>query len=146
MPVKGVPVVVAALGVLAVFAACSRRSSPEPSKRASTSATAPETDGDALVIEKLRAAGSDLSKPIVVDLYLYFPTEVAARTVAGTMRTEGYSVEVRPPVPDIPSWACVARKPILLTAEGMRDVRAKLSVLAKSFGGEYDGWEAPVGR
>jgi hypothetical protein len=129
-----------------LVAACSRRSDPEPAGHAPPSTATAAEDGDDLVIEKLRESGTDLRKPLAVDVYLYFPSEAAANSVADSMRGSGYSAEVRAPRKDVPDWACVAKKPMLVTSAGMHDVRAKLTALASQFGGEYDGWEAPVAR
>ena len=110
---RGIPLSVA----FALVCVCACKRSPEPigtapaSSASTPSAALPADDGDALVIEKLRASGSDLSKPIVVDLYLYFPKEGAANSVAEAMRSDGYAVEVQAPGGGIKDWACVAKKP-----------------------------------
>src|SRR4051794_13152266 len=50
---------------------------------------------DAAVIEQLRAAGSDLSKPHELDFFLYFPTEAAAHAASEEIKGD-FTVEVRP--------------------------------------------------
>ena len=140
------------LGVVALLIASSCKRSPERLGTESTPAASETTpmatqsaeDGDAVVIEQLRASGSDLTKPIIVDLYLYFPKEPGANSVAEAMRSDGYTVEVRAPRPSIPDWACIAKKSLMVTPAVMREVRARLTALAKQAGGEYDGWEAAV--
>jgi hypothetical protein len=52
----------------------------KPAKAAKESASVSEDDR--AVLEQLRAAGSDLSKPHQIDFYLYFTTEEAAQKAA----------------------------------------------------------------
>ena len=138
----------ALLAALLATSGCKR--SPKPERTPLPAASAPEApidpgrDGDALVIDKLRESGADLKLSRQVDFYLYFPDEPAANRVAAMMRGEGYTVEVRAPTAEIPDWACLAHKSMLVSLSRMHEARARLTSLAEQFGGEYDGWEAPV--
>jgi hypothetical protein len=140
------------VAVLVVGLSSCKRSPPEPPKEApagaasNSRASLVDDDDDARAIEQLRASGSDLSRPIVVDQYLYFPNEEVANSVAEAMRRDGYSVEIEAPGSGVKNWACIAKKPLMVTPSGLREVRGKLTVLAEQAGGEYDGWEASVTR
>lgn len=50
---------------------------------------------DTAVIEQLRAAGSDLSKPHPLQFYLYVPTEEAAKRAAVVLSRQEFQVGVR---------------------------------------------------
>jgi hypothetical protein len=140
----GLPV---ASGLVAA-AGCKR--SPEPNQTSqpftvlSSKPVETDEDGDALVIDKLRASGANLALPLPVDFYLYFSNEAAANKVASAMRSDGYLVDVEPPSRDVPEWACLGHKTMLVDLSSIQLARARLTVLAKESNGEYDGWEAPV--
>ena len=98
---------------------------------------------DNAVIDQLRAAGSDLSKPHSLEFYLYVPTEEAARRVEGVLSREGFHVDVRTAALG-PGWLALASKTLAPTTTALARIRQLLSKLATEEGGEYDGWEAQV--
>ena len=100
---------------------------------------------DDLVIEELRASGSDLSKPHAIDFYIYVPSEAAARRVSLALVPDGFSVRTSPAALGA-GWLALASKTLLPTTSAMAAVRKRLESVATSEGGEYDGWEAPVVR
>jgi len=108
------------------------------------SATADLT-GDAGVIAQLRKLGSDLSKPHPVEFFLYFPTEVGANRVADKLATQGFTSTVKPAASgsSLP-WHTFATLQIVPTIGAMAKLRAELSELSASEGGEYDGWGTPL--
>ena len=98
---------------------------------------------DNTVINQLRAAGSDLSKPHPLEFYVYVPTEEAARRVEGVLLREGFHVEVKTAALG-PGWLALASKTLVPTTTALAEIRQLLSKLATDEGGEYDGWEAQV--
>jgi regulator of RNase E activity RraB len=103
-------------------------------------------EGDRLVIGELRRAGADLSRPREVLHYLYLPTEDAAKQARDTLRSEGYTAEVRPAADaetGVPNqWLALARIETVVDEAMIDRARERLELLAVEHGGEYDGWEA----
>ncbi|MBC8024551.1 MAG: ribonuclease E inhibitor RraB [Steroidobacteraceae bacterium] len=71
----------------------------------------PDDIPDSVVVENLRDAGSDLSKPHAVDFNLYFPDE---------------------------DWAVEATKMMIPNADEITQVGKSVRALAEAEGGEYD--------
>ena len=100
-------------------------------------------DLDQLVLNHLQKAGSDLSKPHVIDCYLYFPTQAAANEAAARLRERGFRVEVRPAAKGA-DWLCLATTTMIPRLSDLHEIRRKCNDLAVSLKGEYDGWETAV--
>jgi hypothetical protein len=98
--------------------------------------------GDGQVIEQLRQAGSDLSKPHEVEFFLYFPTQAGAEDAAAEVTKNGFTAELQPRRGE--DWPLQLTKRLKPTEEGMLVIRAELSSIAAKHGGEYDGWGSPV--
>jgi len=98
---------------------------------------------DKMVLEQLREAGSDLSKPHVLEFYLYFPAEQSAHQAAEKLESEGFEGELKPSVGEA-TWLCLVRKRMVPELNEIVAMRRKLSSLAKEFKGEYDGWETRI--
>lgn len=107
-------------------------------------ATAPPVNDDA-VIDQLRLAGSDLSKPHPIDFYLYAPTQESAERIARVLSHKGFKVKVEQTATDT-EWLTLATKEVIPTSAALADIRRDLTALALSEHGDYDGWEAPVIR
>jgi hypothetical protein len=102
-----------------------------------------EQEADARVIENLKAAGSDLSKPHPTDYYLYFGVERNARSAATEMGSQGFVIKaVRPSTNN--QWLVLASKPIVPSLAVVSEIARELHALAQRNSGEYDGWEAEV--
>jgi hypothetical protein len=99
-------------------------------------------EGDRLILEQLREHGGDLSRPRHGIQYLYFPTEVAARGAAETLRATGYDVDLRPPREGITQWAAIAEAHVVVDEAWLDEMRPRLEAIAAANDGEYDGWEA----
>jgi len=99
--------------------------------------------GDVQALAELEQAGSDLSKPHLVDFYLYFPNREGAEGIAKILRNEGYQVTVRLGADNV-NWLCFARKAIILSHQTIASLRAHFEMLVTPRHGEYDGWEAAV--
>jgi len=123
------------------------RQGTEPAKPAKPAKAAKESasvsEDDRAVLEQLRAAGSDLSKPHQIDFYLYFTTEEAAQKAAEKLEAEGYEGEMRM-APDLTRWMCMVREQMVPEASKIGASKRRLAKLAQEYGGEYDGWETKL--
>lgn len=106
-------------------------------------ATGPVTDGDAATLDELAHAGSDLSRPHIIEFFLYFPEQQAAELVAEGLRSEGLTVEVSPAAEET-DWLCLIRRRMVPDMAGLRSWRERLTALAEAHQGVYDGWGTEV--
>jgi hypothetical protein len=104
-----------------------------------------DADPDSQALNALRDAGSDLSKPHLIEFYLYFPAQTDANDVAVQLREEGLDVTVRLGADDV-NWLVLAQRTMVPEQRLLQEFRSKFEALADSLGGEYDGWEAMVVR
>lgn len=100
-------------------------------------------DDDRAVLQQLREAGSDLSKPHQIEFYLYFTTEEAAGKAAEKLEAEGFEGEMRR-APDLTRWMCLVYQQMVPELSKIAALKRRLGKLAQEFGGEYDGWETNV--
>ncbi|MDQ3010202.1 MAG: ribonuclease E inhibitor RraB [Acidobacteriota bacterium] len=106
--------------------------------------TPPSTpDDDRVVLQQLREAGSDLSKPHQIEFYLYFPTEEAAGKAAGKLEAEGFEGEMRR-APDLTRWMCLVTQQMVPELSKIAALKRRLAKLAQESGGDYDGWETNI--
>jgi regulator of ribonuclease activity B len=96
-------------------------------------------DPDQMVLEQLRKAGSNLSKPHKVEFFLYFPTQSAATEAAPAIRKAGFEVDVRPAAQG-PGWLCFATRTMIPELTALQKIRRDFTAIAAAKGGEYDGW------
>lgn len=100
-------------------------------------------DDDKVVLQQLREAGSDLSKPHQLEFYLYFPTEEAAKKAAEKLEAEGFDGEMRR-APDLTRWMCLVYQQMVPELSKIAALKRRLAKLAQESGGEYDGWETNI--
>jgi hypothetical protein len=100
---------------------------------------------DLAVLEQLRSAGSDLSKPTEIDFYLYLPYESDAQATAGELRSLGYDVALKEGA-NGETWLCLATRTMTPTAQGIADARVMFERIARRYGGVFDGWNAAIVR
>jgi hypothetical protein len=115
-----------------------------PTENLERDSTAPEEckDPDQRVLDQLRRAGSDLSKPHDVDFFLYFPSQVAAETARDRMTANGFVVVIGPN--DDGSWTCQGTKTMVPMHAAIVGAGRFLNDLAVELSGDYDGWGAAV--
>jgi hypothetical protein len=101
--------------------------------------------GDRMLLDQIRSSGADLSRPRETTHFLYFVREEGAREAGRRADELGYTVEVRPPIEGIDSWAVIAVRPTVLSERSISEARATLTELAEENAGEYDGWETEAG-
>ena len=99
--------------------------------------------GDALVLARLRASGSDLSKPHSIEFFIYLPTREAAQNIADQIRAKGFGARVDRKGQG-PNWLCLGTKSMVPDLAAIEAIGADFDEMARSLGGEYDGWETTV--
>jgi hypothetical protein len=101
---------------------------------------------DQKVLDQLREAGSDLSKPHDLEFFLYFPDQEAAGIAAERIKTSGaggFMAEVkRAPQGEI--WMCYVTRKMVPEGAKIALIGERFSALAQELGGEYDGWETSL--
>ena len=101
-------------------------------------------EGDAKVIQALKDAGSDVSKPHPIDFFFYgFADRASAEKFAKELSLPNWKLDVHP-APLEPGWAVTASTEMVPDLYDISVVTGKFDALAPKFGGEYDGWEAAV--
>jgi hypothetical protein len=95
---------------------------------------------DQRVFELLEGAGADLAREHSVEAYLYFPSEAAARRVAGQLAEAGYETYAEPSPPT--RWLVEAVRPLVPSREAIAALGDSMRAAARGAGGEYDGWWA----
>ena len=99
---------------------------------------------DAVVIENLRAAGSDLTKVHDIDFFLYFASKPQAKEAAKEMKQLGYTAVTLEKSPDKSQWSVQAKRSMIPQLEAMTASTRSLEKLASRHGGEYDGWGTSI--
>jgi hypothetical protein len=99
--------------------------------------------GDALVLAQLREAGSDLSKPHPIEFFIYLPTRESALNIADKIRAKGFGARVDRAAQG-PNWLCLGTKSMVPDLAAIEAIGAGFDEMARSLGGEYDGWETAV--
>ena len=100
---------------------------------------AKKPDLDHMVLDQLKKAGSNLSKPHNIDFFLYFSTQESAAEAAVTLKAEGFQVRVQPAAQG-PNWLCQANKTMVPELSVLQKIRQDFNALAASKRGVYDGW------
>jgi len=91
----------------------------------------------------------DLSRFLTLHHSLYIPVNFDAKSVANTLRREGYAAGVGLSayqgsginLQTEPYWLVLAEKSVENIVEEISEVRRFLEKLAEKYNGEYGGWE-----
>ena len=110
---------------------------------AAASSVQGDTDPDAQVLEALKKAGSNLSKPHPIEFFLYFANEDQARKAADQIRGRSFEVTVDHAGKG-DSWLCLATKSMIPELGELHRIRADFNAIARAQSGQYDGWGTPV--
>ena len=102
-----------------------------------------ETDPDQQVLDQLKKAGSNLSKPHQIEFFLYFPTEDSANRAAVDLRKVECNVKVELGA-DTTSWLCLATKQMIPKHSEFLKLRKTFNEIAQKLNGEYDGWGTEI--
>lgn len=128
-------------------------------------------DDDGAVLESLREAGVDLSKPLEIDFQIAVVDEASGQQIVDAVRAAGYPADLvyddggtedgvaedgdeahededqateEDDGCDDPSWTIYVIMEIVPDYQRVVDIQAKLDELAQPFGGEVDGWGAMI--
>lgn len=104
---------------------------------------AQEVAQDNDVLDQLRSAGSNLSKPHQIEFYLYLPSQADAEAAEAELRSMGYSVTVRAGANNI-NLLCLASRRMMPTIQELTVARILFKGMAMRYRGAYDGWEAAI--
>jgi regulator of RNase E activity RraB len=100
-------------------------------------------DPDEAVLVQLKKAGSNPSKPYEIEFFVYFPDESRARQAEVKLKELGFQVDVRSAAQGS-DWLCFSTKTMVPELSELQKSRRNLTTIAKSLGGEYDGWGTGV--
>ena len=100
-------------------------------------------DLDRLVLDQLRQAGSDLSKPHDIEFFLYFPTEQAANEAAKEINLEVDHLKVELGADEV-DWLCFGTRSMIPEPDELRRLRMRFDEIANKHHGQYDGWGTGV--
>src|SRR5688572_22890891 len=102
-----------------------------------------EPDLDQQVLDQLKKAGSDLSKPHNIEFFLYFPTDVSANAAAKDVKAEVDNVRVQLGS-DQKTWLCFGTKRMIPNHSKLVALRKRFNEIAHTGAGIYDGWGTEV--
>jgi regulator of RNase E activity RraB len=102
-----------------------------------------DPDLDQQVLDQLKKAGSDLSKPHNIEFFLYFKNEEAASRAAKEVQKDVDNAKVQRAANDS-GWLCFATKRMAPDHEELVRLRKRFNSIASEFEGEYDGWGTEV--
>ena len=99
---------------------------------------------DAHLIEGLRDAGSDMSKPHDIDFFFYFPSRQKAEATIADLESLGYNIVEAGISPGQGEWHVHASRRMVPDLEAMNASTRTLEALGAKHDGEYDGWGTSV--
>jgi len=102
-----------------------------------------EPDLDQQVLDQLKKAGSDLSKPHNIEFFLYFPKEASADQAAKEIKVEVDNVNVQLGA-DKKNWLCFGTKRMVPKHDALVRLRRIFNDIAAKYDGVYDGWGTEV--
>lgn len=100
-------------------------------------------DPDAETFRALERSGADLSRPHLIEFFLYFEHEPQALAAAATLNAEGYRTTVSRGEGE-EHWLCLATQHIVPELARLTTMGARLTAVAEANGGGYDGWGTEV--
>lgn len=103
--------------------------------------TAPDLDQQ--VLDQLKKAGSDMSKPHNIEFFLYFENQEAADRAAKQVEKDVENAKVQRAANDS-AWLCFATKRMVPDHEELVRLRKRFNSIASESQGEYDGWGTEV--
>jgi len=90
-------------------------------------------------LERYRAAGSDLSRPMEIDFFVAAPTQDAADNVAVHAAALGFATKVEP-TEATGGWTCYCTMSLIPSYANVRAIEHQLDALARTWGGHADGF------
>jgi hypothetical protein len=89
----------------------------------------------------LAEQGSDLALPHNLDLYLYYPTQAAAREVAAMFLDSSLETEV---TEADQHWLCLVQCRLVPSPDELSVIADLMRTIHAKFGGDFDGWHAEI--
>ena len=129
--------------IVAVALLAYLRPRPTGIKLAKVSGGIGSLEGDRQVLDQMRQAGADLSKPTEVNFYLYFKDRAAAERALPEASDGALTASVQP-VANSDSWLCLVSGTLVPDEAVIHATVVRLLGLAQRYGGDYDGWEAAI--
>lgn len=102
-----------------------------------------ELSPDGQVIQQLKKAGSNISKPHDMEFFFYFPTLEAAEKIATTLKLEGF-IAVAQQAAKGDDFVVLATKSMVPSDVELTALRQKFNAMSANEKGEYDGWGSPL--
>lgn len=99
---------------------------------------------DTQAVREIEAVSNDNILHTVLH-YLYVPNSQAASKVEDELKQRGFRTEKRLGADGV-NWLVLARHEVVPSDELMIAMRRSMEAIIGRIGGEYDGWEAYVGR
>jgi hypothetical protein len=97
------------------------------------------------VVDQLQELGSDPTRPHNFDLFLYLPSEAAAKTAAEKVSRLHFATEVVPGAKE-GTWLCRAKIRIIPQSAPLDGIGAYFEQVAYELNGDFDGWQADIIR
>jgi regulator of RNase E activity RraB len=103
-------------------------------------------EGDLRIIEQIARDGADMSQPREVVHFFFMPTAEAAHRATDSLLMEGYRIEVAKTADSdrntVNPWMALVRNEAIVSIDAVDSFYERFTALARSFGGQYSGWEA----
>lgn len=96
-----------------------------------------DADGDAM--RGVIAAGSDLTRPMVVNFQIDCPDMPSAEAIAANVSSNEFAISIYKD-PDDSSVTCECSKEMLLEHSELLRIQRQLTYIAKPFGGWCEAW------
>jgi hypothetical protein len=85
-----------------------------------------------------------ITQPLVIEHFLYVPSNGSAAGLAEDLKELGYRTEYRASAGARGQWLVKAQHESVLTVELLTRVRREMEKLLVKIRGEYDGWEVTM--
>jgi len=90
-------------------------------------------------LSRLKAAGSDMKSPMVIEFQVVLPSEAVAKKFDDSVKQRGFTTAIRKHDNDS-NWEVACSKEMLPTHAGILGLQNELSQSAKPLGGYCNTW------
>lgn len=93
-------------------------------------------------LQRIKAGGSDMSKPLLMDFFLVVPSRQCCDDVVRAATEFGFTVKIEEVIGEdgSRSWDCICTKELVPSLDNVIFEEGRLQSLAKSVGGHADGF------
>jgi hypothetical protein len=92
------------------------------------------------ILTAIAKGGTDLTKEQAVDFVHVFEEEAGATKFAEELVEQGFEVEIYGPEDEDDVWEVTGTRDMVPSCEAITQIEQKLEELARTLGGESDGW------